>query len=161
MEEISIYTDGSSLGNPGPGGYGVVLTYKHIRKTVSQGFQKTTNNRMELLAVIEALRLLNDFARDKEVHIYSDSKYVINSIEKGWVFNWVKKNFKDKANEDLWRRYLNLHGKFNVKFHWVKGHSGVPENEVCDTLARTAAEGKDLEPDHGYIQSITPGATLL
>jgi len=116
---------------------------------------------MELLAVIEALRLLNDFARDKEVHIYSDSKYVINSIEKGWVFNWVKKNFKDKANEDLWRRYLNLHGKFNVKFHWVKGHSGVPENEVCDTLARTAAEGKDLKPDHGYIQSITPGATLL
>ena len=161
MEIINIYTDGSSLGNPGPGGYGIVLQWRDIRKTASQGFQKTTNNRMELLAVIEALFMLNDFANGKEIHIYSDSKYVINSIEKGWVFNWVKKNFKDKANEDLWRKYLSIHGKYTVKFHWVKGHSGVPENEVCDQLAKKAAEGKDLKPDYGYIKATTPGPTLL
>ena len=161
MEIINIYTDGSSLGNPGPGGYGIVLQWRDTRKTASQGYQKTTNNRMELLAVIEALRMLNDFAKDKKVNIYSDSKYVINAIEKGWVFNWVKKSFKDKANEDLWRRYLNIHGKYNVSFHWVKGHSGVPENEVCDKLAKAAAEGANLKVDHGYIKSITPGASLL
>lgn len=161
MEIINIYTDGSSLGNPGPGGYGIVLQWRDVRKTASQGFQKTTNNRMELLAVIEALGMLNDFANDKEVHIYSDSKYVINSIEKGWVFNWSKKNFKDKANEDLWRKYLAIHGKYTVKLHWVKGHSGVPENEVCDKIAKKAAEGRDLKPDHGYIKASTPGRTLL
>jgi ribonuclease HI len=161
LEIINIYTDGSSLGNPGPGGYGIVMQWRDVRKTANQGFKKTTNNRMELLAVIEALHMLNDFANGKQIHIYSDSKYVIDSIEKGWVFNWVKKNFKDKANDDLWRRYLNIHGKYDVKFHWVKGHSGVPENEVCDKLAKSAAEGENLKIDHGYIKSLTPGATLL
>lgn len=161
METISIYTDGSSLGNPGPGGYGIVLKWRDTRKTASQGYQKTTNNRMELLAVIESLRMLNDFAIDKEILIYSDSKYVIDAVEKGWVFNWVKKNFANKANADLWRRFLNIYPKYNVKFVWVKGHSGVPENEVCDKLAKKAAEGSDLKIDHGYIKSTTPGATLL
>lgn len=161
MDIIEIYTDGSSLGNPGPGGYGIVLKHKGKRKTDSQGFEKTTNNRMELLAVIEALRLLNDSARGMAIHIYSDSKYVINAVEKKWVFGWEKKGFKDKKNPDLWRRFLNAYPHYNITFHWVKGHSGVPENEICDQLAKKAAESKDLKVDHGYIKSITPGATLL
>ncbi|MGB0850238.1 MAG: ribonuclease HI [Bacteroidia bacterium] len=161
MEQIDIYTDGSSLGNPGPGGYGIVLKYKGKRKTASQGYEMTTNNRMELLAVIEALRLLNDSARSMKINIFSDSKYVINAVEKKWVFGWEKKGFKDKANPDLWRRFLNAYPHYNIQFHWVKGHSGVPENEICDQLAKKAAEGKSLKIDHGYVKSSTPGATLL
>ena len=161
MDIIEIYTDGSSLGNPGPGGYGIVMKYKGIRKTASKGFEKTTNNRMELMAVIDALRLLNDAARDKEIHIYSDSKYVIDAVEKKWVFGWEKKGFKDKKNADLWRQFLNKYPFHKIVFHWVKGHSGVPENEVCDQLAKKAAEGPELKIDHGYIKSITPGQTLL
>ena len=161
MERIDIYTDGSSLGNPGPGGYGIVLKFKNNRKTESQGFQKTTNNRMELLAVIEALKLLNDSARNMEIHIHSDSKYVINAVEKKWVFGWEKKGFKGKANADLWRLFLNKYPHYNIIFHWVKGHSGVEENEVCDKLAKKAAEGSQLKIDHGYVKSQQPGATLL
>lgn len=153
MDQIEIYTDGSSLGNPGPGGYGIVLKYKGKRKTASQGYEKTTNNRMELLAVIEALRLLNDSARTMAIHIYSDSKYVIDAVEKKWVFGWQKKGFKGKANPDLWRRFLNIYPKYNIIFHWVKGHSGVPENEICDQLAKAAAEGKRLKVDHGYVDN--------
>lgn len=161
MEKIEIYTDGSSLGNPGPGGYGIVLKWRDTRKTASQGYEKTTNNRMELLAVIEALRLLNDFAKDKQILIYSDSKYVINAVEKGWVFNWAKKGFLNKANEDLWKRFLNIYPNYAIKFIWVKGHSGVPENEVCDKLAKNAAESNNLKIDHGYVKIGNSGATLL
>ena len=161
MEIIEIYTDGSSLGNPGPGGYGIVMKYKGKGKKVSQGYQLTTNNRMELMAVVEALRSLNDTALDKEIHIYSDSKYVIDAVEKKWVFGWVKKGFLNKKNEDLWKRFLNEYAKYKVYFHWVKGHSGHTENEICDKLAKQAAEGENLKIDHGYIKSNTPGATLL
>ena len=161
MEIIEIYTDGSSLGNPGPGGYGIVMKYKGKGKRVSQGYQLTTNNRMELMAVVEALRSLNDTALDKEIHIYSDSKYVIDAVEKKWVFGWVKKGFLNKKNEDLWKRFLNEYAKYKVYFHWVKGHSGHTENEICDKLAKQAAEGENLRIDHGYIKSNTPGATLL
>jgi len=161
LEIIEIYTDGSSLGNPGPGGYGIVMKYKGKGKRVSQGYQLTTNNRMELMAVVEALRSLNDTALDKEIHIYSDSKYVIDAVEKKWVFGWVKKGFLNKKNEDLWKRFLNEYAKYKVYFHWVKGHSGHTENEICDKLAKQAAEGENLKIDHGYIKSSTPGATLL
>lgn len=161
MDSIEIYTDGSSLGNPGPGGYGVVMKYKTLRKTASQGFRKTTNNRMELLAVIEALKLLNDKALNKEVIIYSDSQYVINAITKGWVYSWQKKNYKDKANADLWREFLSIYPKYKVKFEWVKGHSGVPENEVCDKLAKKAAEATNLLVDRGFEENDNPEATLL
>jgi len=150
LDIIEIYTDGSSLGNPGPGGYGIVLKYKGLRKTASEGFSKTTNNRMELMAVIQALHLLNDAASDKEIHIYSDSKYVIDAVQKKWVFGWEKKGFKEKANPDLWRQFLAIYPKYNVHFQWVKGHSGVPENEICDQLAKAAAEGKNLKADVGY-----------
>lgn len=161
MEKIEIYTDGSALGNPGPGGYGIVLKWRDVRKTASKGFEKTTNNRMELLAAIEALHMLNDFALDKHIVIYSDSKYVIDAVEKKWVFNWVKKGFKNKANDDLWRRFLAIYPRYTIRFVWVKGHSGVPENEVCDDLAKKAAEGENLNVDYGYIKNSTPENTLL
>jgi len=134
--KIEIFTDGSSKGNPGPGGYGIVMRYGDKEKEYSEGFRRTTNNRMELLAVIKALEKLKRY--DIPVIIYSDSKYVIDSIEKGWVFNWVKTGFKGKKNEDLWRRYLDLHSKFNIEYSWVKGHAGHPENERCDQLATSA-----------------------
>lgn len=161
MDVIEIYTDGSSLGNPGPGGYGIVMKYKNLKKTSSKGFKLTTNNRMELLAVIEALKMLNINAKDKKVKIYSDSKYVINAIQKGWVYNWQKKNYKDKANPDLWREFLLIYPNYNVEFEWVKGHSGIPENEECDVLAKKAAEGKKLAVDLGYKKADNSGATLL
>lgn len=145
---ITIYTDGASRGNPGPGGYGVVLMYKQHRKELSAGYRHTTNNRMELMAVIEGLEALKEPGH--EVLIYSDSKYVIDSVEKGWLKGWVAKNFKDKKNEDLWRRYLYVSSKHKVKFHWVKGHNGNPENERCDYLATTAADSGNLLTDHGY-----------
>lgn len=150
---IEIFTDGSSLGNPGPGGYGIVMKYGAKQKQFSEGYQLTTNNRMELMAVIQALKMLNDVAKEKEVIIYSDSKYVIHAVEKKWVFGWVKKNFKDKANADLWRMFLKEYSKYNIKFHWVKGHSGHTENEICDKLAKKAAEGKLLKTDYGYESS--------
>lgn len=135
---IKIYTDGSAKGNPGNGGYGVVMKFKGKEKELSQGFRMTTNNRMELMAVIVALESLKS---DKyPVSVYSDSKYVIDSIVKKWVFGWEKKNFKGKKNEDLWRRYLKIHGKFKLTYNWVKGHNGHPENERCDTLAVNAAD---------------------
>ncbi len=137
---IIVYTDGGSLGNPGPGGYGVVMRYgSSYRKELSEGFRKTTNNRMELLAVIRALESMKK--EGLEIDIYTDSQYVMNSVEKGWVFNWEKKGFKGKKNADLWKRFLPLYGKHRIKFHWVKGHSGVPDNERCDVLAKAAASG--------------------
>jgi ribonuclease HI len=134
--KIEIFTDGSSKGNPGPGGFGIVMRYGDKVKEYSEGFRRTTNNRMELLAVIRALDKLKRY--DIPVIVYSDSKYVIDSIEKGWVFNWVKTGFRGKKNEDLWRRYLDLHSKFDIEYSWVKGHAGHPENERCDVLATSA-----------------------
>lgn len=145
---ITIYTDGSAMGNPGPGGYGIVLQSGAHYKELSAGYRLTTNNRMELLAVIVALEALK--TDNVDVTIYSDSKYVIDSITKGWVFGWVSKGFKDKKNKDLWMRYLPLHKKFNPKFVWVKGHASIPLNERCDTLATTAAAGKELLVDSVY-----------
>jgi ribonuclease HI len=136
--KIKIFTDGSAKGNPGPGGYGIVLKFGDKVKEISQGYRLTTNNRMELLALIIALENLKT---DKfPVEVYSDSKYVIDSITKRWVFGWNTKGFKGKKNADLWIRYLQIHSKFNLSFHWVKGHAGHPENERCDVLAVTAAE---------------------
>jgi len=136
--KVRIYTDGSAKGNPGPGGYGDLLKYKDQVKEMAQGFRMTTNNRMELMALIVALESLK--TNKIPVDVYSDSKYVIDAIDKGWVFGWKAKGFKGKKNADLWLRYLALHPKFNLTFHWVKGHAGHPENERCDLLAVTAAE---------------------
>lgn len=151
-KRINIYTDGSSRGNPGPGGYGILLHFGEIKKEVSRGFRLTTNNRMELLAVIHALELLK--TTQYPVHIYSDSKYVIDSIEKGWVFDWQKKGFKGKKNIDLWKRYLELHPNFKLIFHWIKGHAGHPENERCDVLAVDSALSSNLEIDENYENEI-------
>ncbi len=145
---ITIFTDGAAKGNPGPGGYGVVMKYNQHRKELSEGFRYTTNNRMELLAVIRALQELK--VRDIPLTIYSDSKYVVDSIEKGWLWGWQKKGFKDKKNPDLWRLYIPLHVKYKPKFVWVKGHAGHLENERCDQLAVAAAERPNLPPDQEY-----------
>lgn len=147
--QIVIYTDGSALGNPGPGGYGIVLQFKNQYKEVSQGYRLTTNNRMELLAIIVALEMLK--VADRDVIIYSDSKYVIDSVTKGWVFGWVKKGFAGKKNADLWKRFLQIYPKNKVKFQWVKGHANNPGNERCDALAVAAANNKSTHlVDEGY-----------
>ena len=148
---IQIYTDGASRGNPGPGGYGVVLLSGPHRKEMSQGFKCTTNNRMELLAVIVALEELKQ--EGSEVVVYSDSKYVVDAIEKKWVFGWVKKGFKDKKNPDLWQRCLKIYAKHKVKLVWVKGHASNPENNRCDELAVAAALGQNLAVDMGYVSN--------
>lgn len=137
MPQITIYTDGSAKGNPGPGGYGIVLQSGPHKKEVAEGFRHTTNNRMELLSVIVALEMLKVVPSD--VVIYTDSKYVADAVEKGWVFNWVKTNFKNKKNSDLWKRFLEIYKNHQVKFQWVKGHAGNPLNERCDRLAFGAA----------------------
>ncbi|NJN42854.1 MAG: ribonuclease HI [Flammeovirgaceae bacterium] len=145
---INIYTDGAAQGNPGPGGYGVILKYGTHEKEISEGFRLTTNNRMELMAVIAGLESIKKSGMP--VTVYSDSKYVVEAIEQGWVWNWEKKNFKKKANEDLWRKYLILHEKYKPKFKWIKGHSGHLENERCDELAVQAALGYGLQKDEWY-----------
>ncbi len=142
---IQIFTDGAASGNPGPGGYGVVLKSGKHYKELSAGFRLTTNNRMELMAVcvgLESLKSLN-----QEVTITSDSKYVIDSVEKKWVFGWVKKGFAGKKNKDLWLRFLQSYKLHQVKFVWVKGHAGHAENERCDELAVIASKSKDLGID--------------
>jgi ribonuclease HI len=149
---ITIYTDGAAKGNPGPGGYGVVLKYRHHRKELAEGFRLTTNNRMELLAVIRGLQELK--VRDIPVTIYSDSKYVVDSVEKGWLWGWQKSGFKNKKNPDLWRQFIPLYVRFKPKFIWVKGHNGNIENERCDQLAVAAAESSNLPVDEGYENSI-------
>ncbi len=149
---IKIYTDGASRGNPGPGGYGVVMIAGTHRKEISEGFKLTTNNRMELLSVIVALESLKK--EGTAVTVYSDSKYVVDSVELKWVFGWEKKNFKDKKNPDLWKRFLKIYRKHIVKFVWVKGHASNVENNRCDELAVEAALGGDLKTDHGYEESI-------
>ena len=139
--QITIYTDGSAKGNPGPGGYGVVLMSKDgYRKEVAKGYRMTTNNRMELLSVIVALEMLK--SKPMCVTIFSDSKYVVDAVEKGWVFSWEKKYFDKKKNPDLWKRFLLIYRQHNVRFVWVKGHSDNLENERCDKLAVAAAESE-------------------
>ena len=152
--KVNIYTDGSAIGNPGPGGYGVIMEWvdKKYIKEFSGGYQMTTNNRMELLAVILALESLK--IEPMEVIVFSDSKYVIESVEKKWVFNWQKKQFKGKKNHDLWQRYLLIHCKHRVRFQWVKGHNKHPQNERCDSLAVNAAKQKNKKIDHFYVKSI-------
>ena len=147
MDKVIIYTDGSAKGNPGNGGYGAVLLFGGVEKVISQGYILTTNNRMELLAVITGLEALK---RSCEVMIYSDSKYVIDSVEKGWVFGWQKKAFKGKKNQDLWKRFLKIYKQHQVRFTWVKGHAGNKYNEVCDSLAVNAAESNNLISDLEY-----------
>ncbi len=139
---IEIFTDGASSGNPGSGGYGVILRSGKHYKELSEGFRKTTNNRMELLAVIKGLEALKSL--NQNVTIYSDSKYVIDSIEKRWLQGWVKKGFAGKKNKDLWLRYLDVSKLHNIKFSWVRGHAGHPENERCDELAVAAGKQKNL-----------------
>mgnify|MGYP001555692081 FL=1 len=146
---ITIYTDGAAKGNPGPGGYGVVLKFQGHRKELSQGYKLTTNNRMELLAVITGLEAIKKDGWD--VLIYSDSKYVVDAVEKGWIWQWEKKGFKKKKNIDLWKRFIPLYKKHKVKFKWLKGHAGNPENERCDYLAVKSAEQPDLLDDLGYL----------
>lgn len=149
---IEIYTDGSSRGNPGAGGYGVVLISREhkVRRELSGGYRITTNNRMELLAVIVGLEALRIFP--SQVLIYSDSQYVVNAVEKNWLLGWEKTDFKNKKNPDLWKRFLEVYRKHKVRFQWVKGHAGNPENERCDVLATAAADGKNLLIDEGYEQ---------
>jgi ribonuclease HI len=146
--QVTIYTDGAARGNPGPGGYGVVLLYKGHRKEISAGYRRTTNNRMELLAVIVALEALT--RKDISIKIYSDSKYVVDAVTKGWIWEWERKRFKKKKNPDLWMRYIGLHRQFSIEFFWVKGHASIPENERCDELAVNASMQPDLPPDTGY-----------
>jgi ribonuclease HI len=139
---IEIFTDGASSGNPGPGGYGVVLRAGKHYKELSEGFRKTTNNRMELLAVIKGLEALK--TPNQDVVICSDSKYVIDAIEKRWVYGWLKIGFKDKKNKDLWMRYLEISKLHKIRFVWVRGHNGHPENERCDQLAVAASKSREL-----------------
>ncbi len=153
MKEISIYTDGAARGNPGKGGYGAILIYGDYKKAISQGFKHTTNNRMELLAVIEALKMLKE--PNMLVTIYSDSKYVVDAISLGWLNTWIKTQFKGgKKNKDLWLQYYTIAKQHKVKMVWIKGHATNKYNNQCDILATEAADGGNLIEDIGYIQSL-------
>lgn len=146
---ITMYTDGSSRGNPGPGGYGVILMSGTHRKELSQGYRRTTNNRMELMAVIAGLEALN--RHGLKILIYSDSQYVVKAVEEGWLKKWIATNFKgDKKNPDLWKRFYELSQKHQIRFKWVKGHADNPYNNRCDELATAAADGRNLGEDEGY-----------
>lgn len=146
---VEIYTDGAARGNPGPGGYGVVLLANGHRKELSKGFRLTTNNRMELMAVIAGLEALK--RQDLKITIYSDSKYVVEAVEKGWVFQWnMKPDFAKKKNRDLWKKFLKLYEYQNITFVWVKGHSTNKENNRCDELATEAADSFELAIDEFY-----------
>lgn len=157
-ERIEIFTDGSARGNPGPGGYGIILKYKGSIKEISQGFRLTTNNRMELLGVITALKHLK--SNKIPITIYSDSKYVIDAIQQKWVNGWVKTGFKNKKNKDLWMQWLQLAPTFQIELIWVKGHAGHPENERCDELAVNAALGNQLLIDEEF-ERLKENETLL
>ncbi len=145
---IEIFTDGACSGNPGPGGYGAIMRSGDHYKELSQGFRRTTNNRMELMAVIVALEAIKK--PKAKVKLYSDSKYVVDAINKGWLDNWVKVDFKKKKNPQLWKRFLQIYKKHEVDFIWVKGHDEHPENERCDELAVIATSSLDKEIDQGY-----------
>ena len=151
MKDVIIYTDGACSGNPGPGGWGTVLMFGEHVKEISGGYKRTTNNRMELMAAIAGLEALN---RPCEVALYSDSKYLVDAFNQHWIDSWLKKGWKRGRNEevknvDLWKRLLAAKSRHQVQFHWVKGHAGHPENERCDFLATSAADGSDLMVDEG------------
>ncbi|MCW3074767.1 MAG: ribonuclease [Flaviaesturariibacter sp.] len=149
MDSVIMYTDGASRGNPGPGGYGVVLMSGTRRKELSQGYRRTTNNRMELLAVIAGLESMK--RTDLPITVYSDSQYVVKAVKEGWLKNWIATDFaKGKKNKDLWKRYHTLAKGFDINFVWVKGHASNPHNNRCDELATAAADSKDLLVDEGY-----------
>ena len=150
---ITLYTDGACSGNPGQGGYGLVLMSGNHRKELSAAYRLTTNNRMELLSVIVGLECLKK--EKTAITVYSDSKYVVDAVEKKWVFTWEKKNFGKKKNPDLWIRFLKLYRKHTVKFIWIKGHADNKENERCDELAVKAAEGDNLKIDSWYENNMT------
>ncbi len=156
MLRIEIYTDGACSGNPGRGGYGIVMKVpeKSYEKRFSKGFRLTTNNRMELMAVIVALEKLK--SPDNDIHIFTDSKYVSDAINQKWIYGWIKKGFKNVKNPDLWRRLVPLLKTHKTTFHWVKGHAGHVENEICDQLAVKAAQSPVLEVD-AYFESQKDG----
>ncbi len=145
---IYLFTDGACSGNPGPGGYGTILRYGKLEKELSGGYKKTTNNRMELMAVIKGIEALK--FDGSTVVVVSDSKYVVEAVDKGWLFNWEKKNFKKVKNPDLWKIFLQLYRKHHITFKWIKGHAGHFENERCDELAVAASRGFNLKDDSGY-----------
>jgi ribonuclease HI len=152
LPKVNVYTDGSALGNPGPGGWGAILEHRNKNKELSGGFTRTTNNRMEILAAIEALEALTKKA---SVDLYTDSKYLCDAVNKNWIRGWMKNGWKTSAkkpvkNQDLWTRLIPLLARHEVRFHWVKGHNGHPENERCDVLAKEAASGINLAVDKGY-----------
>jgi ribonuclease HI len=155
MKSVSIYTDGACLGNPGPGGYGIILVYGKNRKELSGGYRLTTNNRMELMAAIQSLAALTEPC---QVQLYSDSQYLVEAMEKGWAHRWKANNwYRNKqekaANQDLWQELLNLCQEHTVRFVWIRGHDGHPENELCDKLAFAAAHAPELPSDEGYAKS--------
>lgn len=148
-DQLIIYTDGSSRGNPGPGGYGAILKWGTVEKELSNGYKLTTNNRMELLAVIAALETLK--RPNLSIIIYSDSQYIVKAVEQGWLKKWIATNFKGgKKNKDLWLRFYELAQQHTIRFVWVRGHANNDYNNRCDILATTAADGKTLEVDEGY-----------
>ena len=150
MSDVTIYTDGAARGNPGPGGYGVILMSGKHRKELSQGFERTTNNRMELMAVIEGLKALKK--PGCKVDIYSDSQYVVKAVKEKWLDNWVRTNFKGgKKNKDLWLEFYELAKNHRLNFHWVRGHAENAFNNRCDELATAAADGIDLLVDKGFV----------
>jgi len=151
-KQLTIYTDGASRGNPGPGGYGAILKWGPVEKELSKGYQLTTNNRMELMAVIAALETLK--RDDLDIVIYSDSQYIVKAVEEGWLKNWIRTDFKGgKKNKDLWLRYHELARRHKIKFVWVRGHADNVFNNRCDILATTAADGNNLEEDEGFLSN--------
>lgn len=148
MREVVLYTDGAARGNPGPGGFGLILQSGPHYKEVSDGFRLTTNNRMELLSVIIGLEMLK--VEGCKVTVYSDSRYVVDSVEKKWIDGWKKRGWKKVKNPDLWKRYLEIAANHKVSFKWIRGHNGHPMNERCDRLAVEASLGRDLKIDHWY-----------
>jgi ribonuclease HI len=153
MKELIIYTDGASRGNPGPGGYGAILKWGNHSKELSAGYKRTTNNRMELMAVIAALEALKK--ESLNIVVYSDSQYVVKAVQEGWLKKWIATQFAGgKKNKDLWMRYAELAKNHNIKFVWVRGHADNPFNNRCDELATEAADGKNLLEDTGYVNDI-------
>jgi len=149
-EKVHIYTDGACSGNPGPGGYGIVMEWvgKPYKKEFSEGFLRTTNNRMELLAVIVALEQLKLGGLD--ITVFSDSKYVTEAVNQDWISAWKRRRFSNVKNPDLWKRFIKLYDRFKPKFVWIKGHNNHPQNERCDQLAVAASQKKDLKIDAGF-----------
>lgn len=158
-KQLFLYTDGAARGNPGRGGYGIVMLWGQARKEMSQGYKHTTNNRMELLAVIEGLSSLT--RKNVEVVVYSDSKYVVEAVTKGWLKNWVKTGFKDKKNVDLWKRFIEVAAHHKVRLVWVKGHADNPLNNRCDQLATYAADNGPWLNDEGFEAVLKAKSSLL